>query len=146
MQAIAGGEPQKLAVAVPGDSGIQFAADGRSVLFLSGRDGGQQVWLADFDGATGTASNAKKLTGISTGADSAIWSPDGNSVVFVSDVYPDCPAITPADGGAGDKCNADRDAALAASKVKAQIFTHLLYRHWDHYTGDKQVASLSGFG
>ena len=41
-------------------------------------------------------------------------------------------------GGAGDKCNADRDAALAASKVKAQIFTHLLYRHWDHYTGDKR--------
>jgi dipeptidyl aminopeptidase/acylaminoacyl peptidase len=22
--------------------------------------------------------------------------------------------------------------------VKAQIFTHLLYRHWDHYTGDKR--------
>ena len=32
----------------------------------------------------------------------------------------------------------DRDAALAASKVKAQIFTHLLYRHWDHFTGDKR--------
>jgi dipeptidyl aminopeptidase/acylaminoacyl peptidase len=138
VQAIAGGEPQKLAVAVPGDSGIQFAADGRSVLFLSGRDGSQQVWLADFDSATGTASHAKKLTSISTGADSAIWAPDGRSVVFVSDVYPDCPAIAPADGGAGDKCNADRDAALAASKVKAQIFTHLLYRHWDHYTGDKR--------
>ena len=29
-------------------------------------------------------------------------------------------------------------AALASSKVKAQIFTHLLYRHWDHYTGDKR--------
>ena len=38
----------------------------------------------------------------------------------------------------GDKCNADRDEALADSKVKAQIFTHLLYRHWDHYTGDKR--------
>ncbi len=46
----------------------------------------------------------------------------------------------------GDKCNADRDAALAASKVKAQIFTHLLYRHWDHYTGDKTLPSLFGFG
>jgi dipeptidyl aminopeptidase/acylaminoacyl peptidase len=37
-----------------------------------------------------------------------------------------------------DRCNAARDAYLAASKVKAQIFTHLLYRHWDHYTGDKR--------
>ena len=27
---------------------------------------------------------------------------------------------------------------MAASKVKAQIFTHLLYRHWNHYTGDKR--------
>ncbi len=68
------------------------------------------------------------------------------SIVFTSAVYPDCPAISPADGGVGDKCNADRDAALAASKVKAQIFTHLLYRHWDHYTGDKRIASVSGFG
>ncbi len=122
----------------PGDGGLQFAPDGHSVLFLSGREGGQQIWLADFDPATGAASNAKKLTAIATEADNAKWSPDGHSVVFTSGVYPDCPAITTADFDTGNKCNADRDAALAASKVKAQIFTHLLYRHWDHFTGDKR--------
>src|SRR4051794_3285564 len=53
LQAIAGGEPQKLAVGQAGDSGIDFASDGHSLLFLSGRDGGQQIWLADFDSATG---------------------------------------------------------------------------------------------
>ncbi len=134
-----GGEPQKLAVTQPGDSGVQFARDGHSVLFLSGRGGSQQVWLADFDAATGAASNPKKLTSISTEAGDAIWSPDGNSVLFTSAVYPDCPAITTADAATGDKCNSDRDAAQAASKVKAQIFTHLLYRHWDHFTGDKRT-------
>jgi dipeptidyl aminopeptidase/acylaminoacyl peptidase len=138
LQAIAGGEPQKLAVAQPGDSGIQFAPDGRSVLFLSGRNGSQQVWLADFDPATGATANPKKLTAISTEAGDALWSPDGRSVLFTSSVYPDCPAITAADSATGDKCNADRDAALASSKVKAQIFTHLLYRHWDHFTGEKR--------
>ncbi|MGO9336697.1 MAG: prolyl oligopeptidase family serine peptidase [Terracidiphilus sp.] len=138
LQAIAGGDPLPLAMAQPGDSGPQFAPDGHSVLFLSGRENGQQIWLADFDAATGTASNARRLTSISTEADNAKWSPDGRSVVFTSSVYPDCPAIAPGDGGAGDKCNADKDAALAASKVKAQIFTHLLYRHWNHYTGDKR--------
>jgi Tol biopolymer transport system component len=138
LQAISGGEPQKLAVAHPGDSGPQFASDGHSVLFLSGREGGQQIWLADFDPATGAATNAKKLTSISTGADNAQWSPDGKSIVFTSAVYPDCTAITSADFATGDKCNADRDAAVAASKVKAQIFTHLLYRHWNHLTGDKR--------
>jgi dipeptidyl aminopeptidase/acylaminoacyl peptidase len=138
LQAIAGGEPLKLAIAQAGDSGVQFASDGKHILFLSSRSGSEQVWLADFDGATGATSNAKKLTNIATEAGDAIWSPDGNSVLFDSAVYPDCPAITTADAATGDKCNADRDAASAASKVKAQIFTHLLYRHWDHFTGDKR--------
>ena len=35
-----------------------------------------------------------------------------------------------------------RPRQLAASKVKAQIFTHLLYRHWDHFTGDKRSHLL----
>jgi dipeptidyl aminopeptidase/acylaminoacyl peptidase len=130
--------PMALAAAKPGDSGVEFAPDGHSVLFLSSRAGGQQVWLADFDPATGATGNARKLTSISTEADNAKWSPDGHFVVFTSDVYPDCPAIAANDGGAGDKCNAARDEAKAASKVKAQIFTHLLYRHWNHFTGDKR--------
>jgi dipeptidyl aminopeptidase/acylaminoacyl peptidase len=138
LQAIAGGEPMKLAVAQAGDSGVQFAADGKRILFESNRGGSQQVWLADFDAATGTASNARQLTSISTEADNAKWAPDGRFVLFSSSVYPDCPADVPGDGGAGDKCDADRDAAQAASKVKAQIFTHLLYRHWNHFTGDKR--------
>ena len=139
LQAIAGGEPQKLAVALPGDSGVQFAPDGKRILFLSGRVGSEQIWLADFDGATGTTSNAKKLTNIATDAGDAIWSPDGKSVLFTSAVFPDCPAITATDNGVGDECNSDHDEALATSKVKAQIFTHLLYRHWDHFTGDKRT-------
>src|ERR1017187_5248275 len=52
VQAIAGGEPQKLAVGKPGDGGIQFAPDGHSVLFLSGRENGQQVWLGGFGWAS----------------------------------------------------------------------------------------------
>jgi dipeptidyl aminopeptidase/acylaminoacyl peptidase len=166
IQAIAGPTngseaPQKLAVAQPGDSGVQFAPDGKHILFLSSRSGSQQVWLADFDPATGATANPKKRTAISTEAGDALWSPDGHSILFTSSVYPDCPAITAADAAptdrsssagwsAGDKCNADRDAAAAASKVKAQIFTHLLYRHWNHFTGDKRfhlfLASVEGGG
>jgi dipeptidyl aminopeptidase/acylaminoacyl peptidase len=143
VQAIAspGAEPkaaQKLTVGQPGDSGVQFAPDGRSVLFLSNRENGQQVWRADFDPATGATGNAEKLTHIATGADNAIWSPDGRSVLFTSGVYPDCSPITAANFKAGNQCNADRDAAASANPAKAQIFTHSLYRHWDHFTGDKR--------
>ncbi|HZB87275.1 MAG TPA: S9 family peptidase [Terracidiphilus sp.] len=138
LQAIAGGEPEKIAVAEPDDSGVEFAADGRSVLFLSKREDGAQVWLADFDPATGATSNPRKLTSMATGADNAKWSPDGKFVVFTSSVYPDCPAITEADAKTGNDCNAERDKAAADSKVKAQIFTALLYRHWNHFTGPKR--------
>ena len=131
-------EPFKVAVAQPGDSGLQFSQDGHSVLLLSGREGGQQIWLAGFDPATGAASNARKLTNLSTEADNARWSPDSKFIVFTSAVYPDCPAISSADFGTGDRCNQERDKATADSKVKARIFDHLLYRHWDHFTGDKK--------
>ena len=138
LQPIAGGDAQPLPVTKTGDSGFQFAPDGHSVLFLSARQDGQQIWLADFNSATGATTNVRKLTGIATGADAAQWAPDSKSIVFLSSVYPDCPAITASEFDSGNNCNRDKDAALAASKVKAQIFTHLLYRHWNHYTGDKR--------
>jgi len=139
LQKIEGGDPIALAVGKPGDSGLQFSPDDKHILFLSGREGDkQEIWIADFDSTTGATTNAKKLTNLSSEADNAKWSPDANSIVFTSAVYPDCPAITESDFATGDKCNSDRDAALAASKVKAQIFTHLLYRHWNHFTGDKR--------
>jgi len=143
LQAIAGPDstepaPMKLAVAQPRDSGVQFSADGQRILFLSGRTGANQIWLADFDSATGATSHLHKLSNLDLGIDNAKWAPDSKSIVFTAPVYPDCPAIVPNDNGAGAECNYNRDAALAASKVKAQIFTHLLYRHWDHFTGDKR--------
>ncbi len=149
LQPISGGDPIKLAAGQPGDDGIQFSADGKHILFLSSRTGAPQIWLAAFDSATGAATNARKLTNLDLGIDNAKWSPDGKSIVFTASVYPDCPAIVPNDNGAGAECNYERDAALAASKVKAQIFTHLLFRHWNHFTGDKrshlfQVSVESG--
>ncbi len=138
LQKIEGGEPFKVAVAQPGDSDIQFAPDGKRILFMSSRTGPNQVWLADFDPATGVASQPQKLTNLDLGIDNAKWSPDGHSIVFTAPVFPDCPAIVPSDNGIGAQCNYDRDARAADSKVKAQIFTQLLYRHWDHFTGGKR--------
>jgi dipeptidyl aminopeptidase/acylaminoacyl peptidase len=152
------GEPKLLQGTQPGDGGARFSADGKHLLFLSSRDGDQHIFTADFDPATGATSNiqspANNLKNPKTNvrsqennvgspkisvpdADNAIWSPDGQSIVFTSAVYPDCPAITP-ENSAGYKCTADRDAAQAESKVKARVFDHLLYKHWNAFTGDKR--------
>jgi dipeptidyl aminopeptidase/acylaminoacyl peptidase len=140
-QPIAGGDPVKLLIGHPGDSGLQFSHDGKRILFLSSvlssTPGSQQVVIADFDSATGMTSNTRTVTNISTEADNAQWSPDGSFIVFTSSVYPDCPAIT-FDNTEGGRCNEERDKAAAQSKVKAQIFTHLMYRHWNHFTGEKR--------
>ncbi len=146
LQRIEGGDPMKLVIGGPGDSGLQFSSDGKRILFLSsarsGQPGSQQIVIADFDSATGTTAHTRVVTNISTEVDNAKWTPDGKFIVFTSNVYPDCPAIT-FDNTEGYRCNEEKDKAAAESKVKAQIFTHLLYRHWNHFTGDKRSHLFS---
>lgn len=126
---VAGGEAKAITDSLAGENRGRFSPDGKQILFLSAREGGQQVWLAKFNTDAGIMSEPEKLTSISTEADGAIWSPDGRHILFTSAVYPDCK---------DDACNKQRDDERAQSKVKAQIFTHLLYRHWNAFTGDKR--------
>ena len=70
--------------------------------------------------------------------DNALWSPDSQKIIFTASVYPDCPAIAPDNFSEAAKCNANRDTAQSESKVKARIFDHLLYKHWNAFTGDKR--------
>jgi len=158
IQPVAGGEPKLVEGTQPGDGGARFSHDGKRVLFLSSRSGSQQIYTADFDSATGMTSNVESpainvknpKTNVRNQAgnvgspalnlpeaDNALWSPDGQSIVFTAAAYPDCPAIVP-DSFAGARCNTDRDTAQADSKVKARIFDHLLYKHWNAFTGDKR--------
>src|SRR5438876_3511721 len=86
--------------------------------------------MCDFDSGSGVlVGKPHQVTNISTGADGAIWSPDGKNIVFVSAVYPDCK---------DDVCNKQRDEELKKSKVKAKIFTRLFYRHWNAFTEFKR--------
>jgi len=158
IQEIAGGQPKIVEGTQPGDDDARFAPDGKHILFLSSRNNTQRIFISEFDSVTGTSSNVKDPLNSGTNptssvkdptinvtrtkseppeADNAIWSPDSKSIVFTAEVYPDCPAIVP-NSDLGQACNSDRDAAKAASPVKAQIFTHLLYKHWNHFTGDKR--------
>ncbi len=129
----AGGQEKPITASSAGESRGRFSPDGKQLLFVSSREGSSQLYLAEFDDASGNAGEAKALTSLSTGADGALWSPDGRYILFLSSVYPDC-ASNP-DPAA---CNKQRDEQQENSKVRAQLFTHLLARHWNTLTGDKR--------
>ncbi|HEX3986546.1 MAG TPA: S9 family peptidase [Acidobacteriaceae bacterium] len=138
---VGGGEEKPLTDAAAGESRGRFSPDGKQILFETSRRDGQQIWLADFDSTAGTLGDPHPLTYLSTGTDNATWSPDGKHILFTSDVYPECsvgPDEAAVSGVAEDACDKQKDEEQAQSKVKAKIFTRLLYRHWNHFTGDKR--------
>jgi dipeptidyl aminopeptidase/acylaminoacyl peptidase len=106
------------------DSSPVWSPDGKSLAFLSSRDGESQVYLLSFAGG-----EARAVTHISTGVDIVKWSPDGKTILFTSSVYPDCK---------DDACNKARDEAKEKSKVKAHVAESLLYRHWTHWSEGKR--------
>ena len=125
-----GGEARRLNPSPNEEERPRFSPDGKRLTFTSKATDPSQIWMCSFDSTTGTlAGFPHQLTSLSTGADGGVWSPDGKNVLFVSAVYPDCK---------DDPCNQQRDEALKKSKVKAQLFTKLFYRHWNAYTEFKR--------
>jgi dipeptidyl aminopeptidase/acylaminoacyl peptidase len=107
----------------------RWAPDGKRFAFISNKEGGSQIWIAEFDGATGAITGGHKLTSIATEADGELWSPDGKNILFVSNVYTEC---------TDEACNDKKLEEAEKSKVRAQVFTRLLYRHWNAYKEGKR--------
>lgn len=102
----------------------RWSPDGRQLAFISTRGGSAQIWISDAGG-----SSARQVTRLATEADGLVWTPDGKNLVFISEVYPDCPDAA---------CNERRIEDEKTSKVKARIYTSLLYRHWDTWQGPRR--------
>ncbi len=121
---IEGGAPRQLTRDGTANSRGRWSPDSKRIAFVSNRGGSSQIWTMDPDGA-----NAKQVTALATEADGVTFSPDGKNLVFTSDVYPDC---------ADEACNKKKLDEETASKVKARIYTSLLYRHWDQWQGTRR--------
>jgi dipeptidyl aminopeptidase/acylaminoacyl peptidase len=106
------------------DTSPAWSPDGKTMAFLSSRDGTSQVYVLSMEGG-----EAHAVTHLSTGADVVKWSPDGRTIAFTSSVYPDCK---------DDPCNKKRDEEKEKNEVKARVYEQLLYRHWDHWFEGKR--------
>ncbi len=121
-----GGEPLQLTNHEKGESRPRWSPDGKSIAFLSARDGAQEVWLIAADGG-----EARRVAGLSTGADAHVWSPAGTHLAFTSEVWPGLEG--------GDAAQKRREEELKASGVEAQVIDRLLYRRWNEWRRGKRT-------
>ncbi|MFL6583614.1 MAG: prolyl oligopeptidase family serine peptidase, partial [Chthoniobacterales bacterium] len=125
-----GGEARRLNQTPNHEERPRFSPDGKRLIWTSKATNPPQIWMCNFTPESGGLDGQPhQVTNLSTGADGGIWTGDGRNIVFLSAVYPDCK---------DDACNEKRDEELGKSKVKAKIFTHLLYRHWNSFTEFKR--------
>jgi len=115
---LAGGTPRPLSSQGEANQRARWSPDSRRIAYISDRGGNSQIWLMDADGG-----NQQQVTNLSTEADGVLFSPDGKNLLFTSEVYPEC--------GADDACNQRNLEADKNSKVRAHVYTELLYRHWN---------------
>src|SRR5215469_1422261 len=115
-----GGFPRQITHDGTDNERPRWSPDSKQVYYVSNRDGTSQVWRMDPDGG-----NARQITHLSSEASGILISPDGNKIVLLSNVYPAC--------GSDDACNQQEIKAESDNKVKARIYTSLLYRHWNEW-------------
>jgi len=113
-----GGTPRQLTQEGTVNERPRWSPNSGQIYFLSDRGGSEQIWVMDTDGG-----HARQITHLSTEAGGLLVTPDGKRLVFLSAVYPVC--------AEDDVCNKRKLDEEAQSKVKARIYTSLLYRHWN---------------
>jgi dipeptidyl aminopeptidase/acylaminoacyl peptidase len=127
--AVDGGLPRQVTRDGTDNERPRWAPDSKLIYYVSNRDGSSQIWSMTPDGASG-----RPISHLSTETAGILVSPDGKKIVFLSNVYPDC--------GASDTCNKSKIDDEAKSKVKARIYTSLLFRHWTEWQSKRRQHLL----
>ena len=118
-----GGTATRLTAHPENDTDPQWSADGKWIYFMSTRSGSAQVWRI-----SPTGGEAEVVTKVPVDVNGFKLFPDGKRLLLAIDVWPD--AKTLAD-------SAKRDDDKAKSKIKAQVYDQLLFRHWDTWEDGK---------
>ncbi len=114
-----------------------FSPDGRTIYFLSGKSGTQQLYAMPAAGG-----QPRQLTGFALDVGSYKLSPDGTRVLFSAETFADCKADF--------ACTQKKLDATAAKKSTGVLFDNLFVRHWDTWADGRRsrlfVATLPASG
>lgn len=108
------GDTRALTAGPGSDRSPRWSPDGKTLAFISTRQGGAQIWTLPLAGG-----EAQRGSSLSDGVNEFIWLPDGKGFLAVSAVK------WPADQ--------EIDRRNGEFATDAQIWTDLFYRHWDEY-------------
>jgi dipeptidyl aminopeptidase/acylaminoacyl peptidase len=118
---ITGGALKQLTASPKGDHSPRFSPDGRSIAFISSRNGVSNIFIISLSGG-----EAQQLTHAETSLYSPIWSKDGTSILCGSRVLPK------------DKTDIENWTKEELPKCEARSTDRLLFRQWDRWLGDKR--------
>ena len=121
MAAVDGSSSRQLTTHEASDWNARWMPDG-SIAFLSTRSGSAQVWRLDLAGG-----EAQAVTEFDEGVANLHVFPGGGRLLFTMEVPPEPPAP------GSDEAE---EAGDAENKSSAQVYTSLLFRHWDTWADD----------
>jgi dipeptidyl aminopeptidase/acylaminoacyl peptidase len=128
--------PQRLTATGSNAWSPRWAADGKTLYFLSNRSGSDQVWSM----TTGLG-EARQVTHLPMDVGTYRVSPDGKRLALSLAVFTDCRDLA---------CTQQRLADRTASKESGMVYDRLFVRHWDTWSDGTRsqlfIADLAADG
>ncbi|HEY4210405.1 MAG TPA: S9 family peptidase [Steroidobacteraceae bacterium] len=110
-------QPHRLTQNPANDSNPRWAADSRTIYFLSTRSGSSQVWRLSLDGG-----EAAQVTSYPLDVGTLKVSPMGDRIAFSMEVLPSCADL---------QCTKEALAQQAKGPATGRLYDRLFIRHWD---------------
>jgi dipeptidyl aminopeptidase/acylaminoacyl peptidase len=109
------------------ESGVEFSADSQKILFSTRRDGDSvdQVYVMRLD----HPGEAQKVTESALGAHAAHFTADGQSIVYVTNLWP---------GATTEAENKKIDKERSEQKAKVRAYEHYPVRYWDQWLDERK--------